>query len=78
MMRVLAKLKIHPAYLPKVLVKMRVGGVSNRSIRNLIRKSREDYRAMRRNNIGGFGTLLAKNFRKLPQFLQKKPAPTNN
>lgn len=74
MMRVLAKLKIYPAYLPRVLVKMRVGGASNRSIGNLIRKSREDYRAMRRNNIGGFGTLLAKNFRKLPQFLQKKPA----
>lgn len=78
MMRVLAKLKVHPVYLPKVLVKMRVGGASNRSIRNLFRKSREDYRAIRRNNIGNFGTLLAKNFRKLPQFLQKNPVPTND
>ncbi len=68
MMRILVKLKIHPAYLPRVLVKMRVGGVSNRSIRNLFWKSREDYRAIRRNYIGGFNTLLAKNFRKLPQF----------
>lgn len=71
MMRILVKLKIHPAYLPRVLVKMRVGGASNRNIRNLFWKSREDYRAIRRNYIGGFGTLLAKNFRKLPQFFRK-------
>ena len=71
MMRILVKLKICPAYLPRVLVKMRVGGASNRNIRNLFWKSREDYRAIRRNNIGGFGTLLAKNFRKLPQFFNQ-------
>jgi len=75
MMRVLVKLKISHAYLPRVIVKMRVGGASNCSIRNLIRKSCEDYRAMRRNDIGGFSTLLAKNFRKLPQFFNRHPAP---
>ena len=74
MMRVIAKLKIYPVYIPKVFVKMRAGGASNKSIRNVIRKSREDYRAIRRNNIGGFGTFLAKNFRKLPQFFWRKPA----
>jgi len=74
MMRVIAKIKTYPVYIPKVFVKMRAGGASNKSIRNLIRKSREDYRAIRRNNIGGFGTFLAKNFRKLPQFFRRKPA----
>ena len=74
MMRILVKLKIHPAYLPRVLVKMRVGGASNKNIRNLFWKSREDYRAIRRNHIGGFGTLVTKNFRKLPQFFKRNPS----
>ena len=56
-------------YLPEVLVKMRVGGVSNRSLANLWRKSSEDLRAMRAHGVGGLGTLAAKNLRKLPQFL---------
>ena len=58
------------AYLPQVMVQMRIGGASNGSVRQLIRKSREDYRAIRRHRVGGGGTLLAKNLRKLPQFLR--------
>ena len=57
------------AYLPKVLVKMRTGGASNRSLGRILQKSREDYRALRINRVGGIGTLLYKNARKLPQFL---------
>lgn len=57
------------AYLPKVLVKMRVGGESNRSIERILRKSREDYRALRSNGVGGIGALAWKNLSKLPQFL---------
>ncbi len=68
MMRVLKKCKITTAYLPRVLVKMRTGGKSNKSLANLICKSAEDLRAMRNNGIGGFGTLLSKNLQKLPQF----------
>ena len=56
------------AYLPAVLVKMRLGGASNRSLGRIIRKSREDYRALRSNRVGGIGTLVYKNTRKLPQF----------
>jgi len=59
------------AYIPEVLLKMRVGGVSNRSPRNVIRKSREDYRALRTNHIRGLGTLLLKNLQKLPQFFTR-------
>ncbi|SFR44533.1 glycosyltransferase [Yoonia tamlensis] len=58
------------AYLPRVMVQMRVGGASNRSVKQMIRKSREDYRAIRHHRIGGAGTLIAKNLRKLPQFLR--------
>ncbi len=56
-------------YIPEVLVKMRVGGESNRSLSRIMRKSREDYRAIRRNRVGGFHTLALKNLRKVRQFL---------
>ena len=57
-----------PAYVPQVLVKMRVGGESNRSLAAIIRKSREDYRALKKNGIGGLATLVGKNVSKIPQF----------
>jgi glycosyltransferase involved in cell wall biosynthesis len=60
---------LEAVYLPRVLVKMRVGGTSNRSLANILRKSREDLTALRAAGIGGPVTLLAKNLRKLPQFL---------
>jgi glycosyltransferase len=56
------------AYIPEVLVKMRVGGESNRSLSRILRKSREDYRALRSNNVGGLGTLALKNLSKIGQF----------
>lgn len=58
-------------YIPEVLVKMRVGGESNRSLSRIIRKSREDYRALRSTGMGGMGALAWKNLSKLPQFLKK-------
>lgn len=63
------ELKAH--YIPEVLVKMRVGGESNKSFGKIITKSREDYRALRSNKIGGLGTLVWKNGSKLGQFLVK-------
>ncbi|SLN11677.1 PGL/p-HBAD biosynthesis glycosyltransferase/MT3031 [Roseivivax jejudonensis] len=68
MLRYLAKGRIELAYIPDVLVKMRVGGESNQSLRKIIRKSREDYRAIRRNEVGGLPTLAMKNLSKLQQF----------
>lgn len=62
---------IRVVYVPRVLVRMRMGGTSNRSLKNLMQKSREDYRAIKANNIGGLFTLLGKNFRKLPQFFRR-------
>lgn len=55
-------------YLPEVLVNMRVGGASNRSLSALIRKSREDLGALRKHQVGGLLTLLGKNLQKVPQF----------
>jgi len=70
MLRYLVRGQIKLAYIPEVLVKMRVGGVSNRSLRHIIQKSREDYRAIRTNEIGGIGTLMMKNFSKVRQFVK--------
>ena len=69
MMRLLSKYEVEPAYLQMVLVKMRVGGVSNRSLKHIIQKSAEDWQVIRRNRIGGIHTLAWKNLSKLVQFV---------
>ena len=56
-------------HIPKVFVKMRVGGESNGSVGRILRKSHEDYRALRANGVGGLGTLARKNLAKIPQFV---------
>ena len=68
-LRTLGQAGVGVRYIPEVLVKMRVGGASNRSLRNILRKSSEDLRALRRNGVGGVGALMWKNLSKLPQFL---------
>lgn len=59
------------AYLPEVLVKMRLGGASNRSLMAMMRKTSEDWDALRRTRIGavgGLGALVWKNISKIGQF----------
>jgi len=52
---------------------MRVGGKSNRSIKNIFRKSREDYNALIINEIKNpVRTLVLKNLTKLPQFFTRE------
>lgn len=68
MLRFLTTGQVRLAYIPHVMVRMQMGGASNRSFAQMIRKSREDYRAIRRHKVGGIGTLVAKNLSKLPQF----------
>jgi glycosyltransferase involved in cell wall biosynthesis len=70
MLRFLGRGGVKVEYIPEVLVKMRLGGTSNRSFGNLLRKSMEDYRALKSNNIGGLRTLAWKNLSKLPQFFK--------
>jgi glycosyltransferase involved in cell wall biosynthesis len=55
-------------YLPMTMVRMRLGGVSNRSLKHIITKSREDYRALRKTRVGGISALAWKNLSKLRQF----------
>lgn len=54
MLRILKDDSLKFNYLPYVITKMRVGGASNRSFKNIIQKTKEDYRALRSNNIGGW------------------------
>jgi glycosyltransferase involved in cell wall biosynthesis len=71
MLRMLTQMSGRVLYLPEVLVRMRVGGVSNRSLGKILQKSLEDYRALRANRVGGLGALAWKNLSKLPQFFRR-------
>lgn len=71
-LRFLAVGKVRSAYIPEVMVRMRVGGASNRSLKAIARKSIEDIAALRRNKVGGVWTLLNKNLRKIRQFWERQ------
>lgn len=71
-LRYFSREDLHPVYLPEVLVKMRLGGASNRSLGQILLKSREDYRALRKNGVGGLSALAWKNLSKLGQFAIRK------
>ncbi len=51
---------------------MRIGGKSNKGIKNIATKLYEDYQAIKRNKIDGILTLFLKNIRKLNQFFVHK------
>jgi glycosyltransferase len=67
MMRYLGLHRINVYYLDEFIVHMRTGGASNK-VGNYFQKWKEDYRAIRRNKIGGLHTLFFKNVRKVGQF----------
>lgn len=68
LLRALNNKKIKKFYLPTTFIKMRLGGKSNKSLKNLFIKSYEDFQIIKKNNIGGFETLLKKNYSKINQF----------
>lgn len=70
MLRIFSDKSLQFHYLPEVITKMRVGGASNRSLRNIIQKSTEDYRSLKSNNIKNPLKVLAlKNISKISQFI---------
>ena len=69
MLRFIHLNNINPYYLNKVLIKMVVGGVSNKSFSNRVQAMGFDIKAMRDNNIVlPMVTILFKPLRKLAQF----------
>jgi glycosyltransferase involved in cell wall biosynthesis len=72
MLRILRDKSLHFEYLPEVISKMRVGGASNKNLRNLAKKSHEDLKAMKNNKIRfRWLVLFFKNIRKLSQFFHR-------
>lgn len=69
MLRFIHRHKISIAYLPQVLVKMRVGGKSNVTLLNRIKANLEDRKAWKINDLHpGFLTLFLKPLLKLSQY----------
>jgi glycosyltransferase len=72
MLRFLLRHHIRCAYLPEVLICMRVGGVSNASLQNRLRANRMDRQAWAVNGLRPYPwTILLKPLRKLPQWWQR-------
>jgi len=70
MLRFLYRYGIKVAYLPEVLVNMRTGGASNRSIRNRVLANKGDRMAWEVNQLKPYWfTLYMKPLRKITQFL---------
>jgi len=69
MLRMLYKHSLRPNYVNRVLVKMRVGGQSNRSLANRIKANREDRKAWTINGLkAAWYTLYLKPLSKLNQY----------
>ena len=72
MARYLFYFRVNAWYIPKLIVKMRTGGMSNISIAKRLRANRRDYLAMKRNRIPfPFAVSLLKPLIKLHQFKRK-------
>jgi glycosyltransferase involved in cell wall biosynthesis len=75
MVRLFIERRISSAYIPEVLVRMRTGGQSNRSIGNILRGNRESYRIARRAGIAASPLWFAKKLcYRIPQFIRRPPA----
>jgi glycosyltransferase involved in cell wall biosynthesis len=73
-LRIFEVLKVKSSYIPELLVRMRTGGVSNASVRNVIRGNAEALRACRKNGLRRAPAFLARKIlRKVPQYLAKPP-----
>lgn len=71
MIRFLYKSRIKATYLNKLIVNMRVGGMSNANSRQRYHAFLNDYKAIKTNGIGfAYITVILKKLRKLPQFFR--------
>ena len=71
-LRLLYKNKISISYLPKIMVKMRIGGISNYSIWNRLRGNNEDYISWKMNGLNPpMFIRLRKPLSKLSQFFKR-------
>ncbi|MDB9775831.1 glycosyltransferase [Vicingaceae bacterium] len=72
MLRMVLKHGARLAYLPRVIVNMRVGGMSNSSLRNRLRANKEDRKAWEMNGLTPkYYTLIFKPLRKIIQYVKR-------
>lgn len=75
-MRFLSICKIKSVYLPKVLVKMRLGGATNKSVANIIKGNIEAYRICRKNGLRVTPFfIVTKILSRVPQFFSRPATP---
>lgn len=73
-LRFMMKYRLTSAYISRVLVRMTLGGDSNRSWKNIVRANREVYWAWRNNGLAlGYLVPLLKPASKLLQFVRRPP-----
>lgn len=72
MLRFLLRYRVRAAYIPRVLVKMRTGGMSNATLSNRLQANKMDRKAWKVNGLQPYPwTLFCKPLRKIPQWWQK-------
>lgn len=72
MLRLLRKNNVKACYFPGILVKMRIGGESNKNIKNIIRANIECHKAWGKNGLeANFLTIPLKLLSKIPQYFKK-------
>jgi glycosyltransferase involved in cell wall biosynthesis len=71
-LRLLAVHRIRSVYIPEILVRMRMGGVSNRRLTTILRGNLEAYRACRRHGLAVTPWFMARKIlSRLPQFFTR-------
>lgn len=74
-MRFLSICGIRSVYIPKIFVRMRMGGTTNKKLSNIIKGNLESYRALRKHGVRVTPLFfVVKILSRLPQFLNK-PSP---
>ena len=59
-------------YMPELITRMRMGGLSTGSLKNIIRKSKEDYLVLKKNNVSfPLLVVMLKIMGKVPQLLKR-------
>ena len=69
MLRFIEKYKISTIYLPEPLIKMRLGGETNKSVENIFRQNKECIKAFKDNDLK-VNSLMYPFFRIIPKFFQ--------
>lgn len=69
MLRFLEKYQISSMYLPKILVKMRIGGESNSSLKNIITSNQSILKSFKKNGIR-VNRLMYLFYRLVPKIIQ--------